>query len=411
MGSVERRVDVWDMTAGGLSVGDLLLGQMPADNKTPVAPSVEPSVANGQLATLMEVYSADLQALKGVQAHLEIAASESARPLTRTPMSVGSGGSPEVGVLQTTVSTAALPPGRYIARAVVTENGKPRGHIVRPFRVVAPPATAAGATLSTPSSLPAELAAALVANLPAVDRRELLTPDVLSAAFDAAERARPGAKAAFAAAKSGKLGPAALEALGAGDQPAAAFIRGVEFFSQGNLERALQQLQIAMQQAPTLAPVRLYLGAALAQSNRHREAASLLQTVPAEVAGAAPVARMAAVSWLRSGEFAQAIASLEKAAATDQFSARTLALAYVIGNRAADAVPLLANYLDANPKDQEGLLAGIYAIYASHMPAPRRDALDADRTRAQAWARAYRAQKGPHDALVDAWITHLQGVK
>jgi VWFA-related protein len=410
MASVERKVDVWDMTAPGLSVGDLLVGQLPADSKTSVVPSIEPTVSNGQLATLMEIYSADAQALKGLQAHVEIVTGEAGKPLTRTPMAIAAGASPEVGMLQAVVSTAALPPGRYLARAIVTDNGKPRGHILRPFRVV-PAAAEGAATIATPSALPAELGAALLANLPAIDRKDLLTPQVMAAAFDAAERARPAAKAAFAAAKAGKLGPAALEALGAGDQPAAAFIRGVEFFQQGNLERAVQQLQIAMQQAPTLAPVRLYLGAALAQANRHREAASLLQSVPADVAGPAPVARMTAVSWLRSGEFVQAIGALEKASATDTASARTLALAYVIGNRAADAVPLLVRYLEANPKDQEGLLAGIYAIYASHMPAPRRDSLDADRTRAQGWASAYRAQKGPHDALVDAWLTHLQGLK
>jgi VWFA-related protein len=409
MGSIERKVDVWDMSTPGVTVGDLLIGQMPMDNKAALAPSIEPLVSNGQLATMMEVYSASPQTLQALQAHLEIVSSEAGKPLTRTPMNIAAGSSPEVGSLQAVVSTAALPPGRYLARAVVTENGKPRGHIVRPFRVS--PAAAAAATLSTPSSLPGELAAALLATLPAVDRKDLLAPAVMTAAFEAAERARPAAKGAFAAAKAGKLGPAALEALGTGDQAAAAFIRGVEFYVQGNLERALQQLQIAMQQAPTLAPARMYLGAALAQSNRHREAASLLQSVPADAAGTAPVARMAAISWLRSGDFAQAIVALEKASAADPASARTLAMAYVIGNRAADAVPLLARHLTANPKDQEALLAGIYAVYASHSPTPRRESLDADRAQALTWAKAYRAQKGEHEALVDAWLSHLQGVK
>jgi hypothetical protein len=174
----------------------------------------------------------------------------------------------------------------------------------------------------------------------------------------------------------------------------------------------MQQLQVSMQQAPTFAPARLYLGAALAQGNRHREAAGLLQSVSADVAGPAPVARMAGLSWLRAGDASLAIAALEKGGAgTDGTTARTLALAYVVGNRAADAVPLLAKYLEGNPTDQEALLAGVYATYATHSPTPREETLAADRARAQTWAKAYSAQKGAHQALVDTWIAYLQSAK
>jgi tetratricopeptide (TPR) repeat protein len=249
---------------------------------------------------------------------------------------------------------------------------------------------------------------AMLANLPAVDRKELIAPGVLATVFTAAEKSRPAAKAAFATARAGSLGPAALEALSAGDQAAAAFLRGVDFFSQGQLDRAAQQLQIAMQQAPTFGPTRLYLGAAFAQGNRHREAASLLQSVGADLSTVAPVARMTATSWLRAGDAANAIAALEKANASgDAAVARTLALAYLAGNRAAEAIPLLARYLDANPKDQDALMAAIYATYSIHMPTPRKENLDADRARAQTWAKAYAAQKGERQALVDAWMKYL----
>jgi VWFA-related protein len=412
MGSVERKLEAWHMDGAALTVGDLLIGQVPTDKTSAIRPAVEPHVTNGQLATLMEVYASTPQALKGFTANLEILAREDAKPLMTSPMQISAGPSAEVGALHASVNTAALPPGRYFARAVVTEGGKPRGHITRPFRVVAGAVETGDRTSAyAPSVLPGELAAAMLANLPAIERKDLLAASVLSSVFDAAERSRPGAKAAFATAKAGKLGPAALEALGAGDQPAAAFIRGVEFFSQGNMERATQQFQIAMQQAPSLTPARLYLGVSLAQSNRHREAASLLQSVPLDTASSAPIAQMAALSWLRAGEFALAIAALEKLGTPDAASARTLALAYVIGNRSSDAVPLLTKYLDANPKDQEALLAGVYAIYASHTPNPRPATIAADRTRAQGWAKAYAAQKGAHQLLVDAWITHLQGIQ
>jgi predicted Zn-dependent protease len=149
----------------------------------------------------------------------------------------------------------------------------------------------------------------------------------------------------------------------------------------------------------------------LVQNNKHREAAGLLQSVPHDIAGPAPVARLAGLSWLRSGDASLAITALEKANASDSATTRTLALAYVAGNRPADALPLLARYLETNPNEQDILLAGVYATYASHTPSPRGETLVTDRTRAQSWAKAYASQKGAHQALVDAWIAYLQGPK
>jgi tetratricopeptide (TPR) repeat protein len=250
----------------------------------------------------------------------------------------------------------------------------------------------------------------MLANLPAVDRKELLVPGVMNAVLTAAERARPAAKGALASARAGKLGPAALEALAAGDQPMAAFLRGVDFFSQGLMERAIQQLQVAMQQAPSFAPARLFLGAALADGNKYREAAGLLQSVTPDVAGTAPVARMAGLSWLHAGDSSLAIETLQKAEA-DSTTTRMLGLAYVVGNRVGEAAPLLAKHLEANPKDQAALLAAIYAAYATHAPVPRADTIATDRAKAQGWAKTYAALKGSHQGLVDAWIGYLVSAK
>jgi VWFA-related protein len=409
LGSVERKVNAWEMNGGALTVGDLLVGQAPPPG-TPIAPAIEPVVVNGQLAALMEVYQPNLAA-DSLQATMEIVADENGRPLLTSPLQVGTGTSPEVGVLQGVINTSALPPGRYLARANVRQGGKPQGHIVRPFRVVAI-TRAANDAAPTGGVLPAAVLAALLANLPSVDAKDLVSPAVLSSVLSAAEQARPTAKTAFAAARAGSLGPAALEALAAGDQAVAAFLRGVDFYAQGQNDRALQQLQVAMQQAPGFAPTRLYLGAVLSQGNRHREAASLLQSVGTALAASAPVARMTALSWLRAGDAPNAIAALEKANATGDASvARTLALAYVAANRAGDAIPLLAQHLEKNPKDQEALLAALYAVYSRHQPTPQVDTLASDRTRAQSWAKAYASLKGEHQTLVEAWISYLQGLK
>jgi VWFA-related protein len=411
LGSVERKVEAWQMNTAGLTVGDLLIGEAPESN-VPLAPAIEPVVSNGQLAVMMEVYAAKLTT-DTLQATLDIVAEENAKPLLSAAMKVGSGRSPEVGVLHGMMSTTALPPGRYLARASVKEDGKARGHLVRPFRVAAPSAAAASGTpANMPARLPAEMLVAMLANLPPVERKELVAPTVLATVLASAEKARPAAKGAFAAARSGNLGSAALDALASGDQVTAAFLRGIDLFGQGQTDRAVQQLQIAMQQAPSFAPTRMYLGAALAEGNRHREAAGLLQSAGAELATVAPVARMAANSWLRVGDAANAITALEQANASgDTAVSRTLALAYLTANRGSDALPLLARSLEANPRDQDTLLSAIYATYVTHFPTARQESLAADRTRAQTWAKAYGSLKGERQALVDLWMKYLTSIK
>jgi len=409
VGSIERRITVYDMGGANLTVGDLMVAQVPNDAKQSISPSIEPLVKNGRLAAMMEVYAANVASTEGLQATLDVVPDEKSRPLLSQPLQVSTGGSAEIGVLSGVINTTTLPPGRYLARVTVTQGGKPRGHLLRPFRVVAG-APAAEAETPVVMPLPTALVSAMLTDLPVFDRKELLAPEVVNAVLTSAERARPAAKAALTSARSGKLGPAALEALTSGDQAMAAFLRGLDFFSQGQTDRALQQFQVSVQQAPGFAPARLYLGAALAQGNKYREAAGLLQSVPADVAGPAPVARMAGLSWLHAGDASLAITTLEKAT-PDPETTRMLALAYVAANRVSEAMPLLVKHLDTNPKDQPALLAGIYATYATHSPKARAESLTTDRTRAQAWAKSYSTLKGQHQALVDAWVTYLQGAK
>jgi tetratricopeptide (TPR) repeat protein len=404
LGSVERKVVAWAMDGKSLTVGDLLIGQ--ATGNAPIAPAIEPVIGNGQLAAMMEVYHPAL-APDALQATLDVVADENARPLLTMPLQIAGGPSSEVGVLQGVINTSALPPGRYLARASVRQGGKPQGHIVRPFRVLAPTRAVNDASPAH-TVLPAAVLSAMLASLPAVDVKELVAANVLASVLTAAEQSRPAAKSAFATARAGNLGPAALDALSAGDQVSAAFLRGVDFFSRGLHDRALQQLQVAMQQAPTFAPARLYLGAVLSQGNRHREAASLLQSA-GDLVLSAPVARLAAVSWLRAGDAPNAIAALEKANASGDASVRrTLAMAYVAADRPRDALPLLMQLIESNPKDQEALLAALFAIYSQHVPARQPETLAADRARAQTWARAYAALKGEHMTLVDAWMAYLR---
>jgi VWFA-related protein len=416
LGSVERKLDAWQMDGPGLSVGDLLVGPAADEKTTRVVPAIEPQVANGRLAAMLEVYAGAPQLLEGLQATLDVLPADAEKPITSAPMQVVSGSSPEIGTIQAMLNTSALPPGRYLARATIVQRGKAQGHFVRPFRVVAGAATATAAVPGayTPTALPPQLAEAILRDFPQIERKALLTPTVLNAVLASAEKSRsgPATKTAFATARGGKFGPAALAALEAGDQVLAAFLRGIDFFSQGQIDRAGQQFNLVMQQAPAFGPVRMYLGVVLSMASRHRDAASLLSSVPEDVTGAAPVARLAAINWLQAGDAGLAIESLEKAVKSgDPDATRALALAYIVGNRPVDALPLLVAHLEAQPTDQPALLAGIYATYAAHAGGASTETLAASRTRAQTWAKAYAAGGGTLQNFTQAWLKHLEGLK
>ena len=234
-------------------------------------------------------------------------------------------------------STTALPPGRYLARGTIRQGGKPQGHLIRPFRIVTePPRPPAARRAGGRRALPSEMAMVLLGGLSNFDRKELLAPAMLTSMFAAAESRPTGSKAAIKEARGGDLGGAAMTALGENDQVLATFLKGLELYQQAQLDRAAMQFQNSMQMAPTFAPSRLYLGAALAEGNRHREAAGLLQSA-ATAPPNAVIARVAGEEWIKAGQPALAITPLELAV---QQPARTtaqklLGIAYVLGGRPA----------------------------------------------------------------------------
>ena len=425
VGSVTRTVTAFQMDGPAMAMGDLLIGTVSPGDRTSMLPAIEPTIATGQIAALMEVYGPPslFQSLggtsgpqsAGLEATLEILADENGAPLATIPMRMAPGPSPEIVAAGAQVSTTMLPPGRYLARGVVRQGGKPQGHLLRPFRIIpeAPSLTGAPA-MAAPGALPGEMAMVLLGGLSPFDRKELLSPGMLTSALAAADARAAGSKAAVKEARAGDLGAAAMTALGDGDQALATFLKGLELMQQSQLDRAAVQFQSSMQMAPSFAPARLYLGAALASGDRHKEAAGLIQSGSPDSAPNAAIARMAGEEWIKAGQPGLAIAPLEQAIKQPDADAKArqlLGVAYVLGGRPTDAVPVLTPYLDANPTNQPALLAAIFGTYIRHLNAPQPATLAADRANVAKWSKAYAATKGPMQPLIAAWVKHLQGLR
>ncbi len=412
VGSVSRLVTAWQMDGPALAMGDLIVGGA-TEGKTMLAPAIEPAVSGGQMAALVEIYGGPAQ-LAGLEAMLEILPSEDAAPLATVPMRMIAGPSSEIVAGNAQFSTTALPPGRYLARSTIRQGGKAQGHMIRPFRILADaPSLSGGAPTAAVGAVPGEMAMVLIGGLGNFDRKELLTPASLTPMFAAAEGRAAASKPALKEARSGDLGSAAMTALGDGDQALAAFLKGLELLQLSQLEKAAVQFQSAMQIAPAFAPARLYLGAALAEANRHKEAAPLIQSAAASPLGPA-AGRLAGEEWIKAGQPEMAVTPLELAVqqpGADPKSRKLLGIAYVLAGRPADAVAVLTPYLATNPGDQAAQLAAIYGIYIRHLKTPQLNMLAADQANLAKWSKAYTAAKGAMQPLVGAWVKHVQGLK
>jgi VWFA-related protein len=415
VGSVSRAVTAFQMDGPGLTLGDLLVGSFEAGAKPSLEPTIEPAVS-GTIAVLMEAYSSSLGTAGaappfGLEATLDILTSEDGAPLASIPMRIGAGSSPEIANVSAQVNTSSLPPGRYLARGSVRQSGKPQGHMLRPFRIIAN-ATDAGAAAPT-GMVTQEVALVLLGGVDNFDRKTLLTPAMLTSMFTMADDRATGSRAAVKEARGGDLGAAAITALAENDQVLATFLKGLELYQSAQLDKAAMQFQNSMQMAPTFAPSRLFLGAALAAGNRHKEAAGLIQSTSTNPPNAA-IARLAGEEWIKAGQPALAIPTLERAmlqAPADMIAKKLLGIAYVLGGRSSEAVPVLTTYLDANPMDAAALLSAIFGTYQRHLTAPQPATLAADRANLAKWSKAYVGTKGPMQPLVAAWVKHVHDIK
>lgn len=408
-GSVEREVLAWQLNGDTLTLGDLLIAPLPAGNGQ-ISPQVEPRVHGGTLVALAEAYAPPTSQGAEVAARLDILRDEASRPLVSAPLQVTTGTSPEVRVAQGGVSVAVVPPGAYLARVSFTEGGAARGALIRPFRVL-PPRLIAG---SVPAAAPAELLGAVLASLPAASKDDVLDAATMAALWTAAEQGRtPPVLAAIKTARGGQMTDGALEALAAGDQAVASFVRGMDLLAKSQIDQAATQFQTAMRIQGSFGAARAMFGVCLLLANRDKEAAGLLMSVPSDAIPA--FSRLAGEAWLKAGQPSAAVTPLAQLAAArtgDARATRDLALAYALAGDAAQALPLLTTHLaGGGAKDGPAIALGVYTLYRRHVGGADAAALAADTAQARTWARAYAATRGPLAPIVEAWAGHLEGLK
>jgi VWFA-related protein len=141
-GSVERVIEPRLTEAGPIRATDLILGEG-ADRgwALPVAPSVTGEITKGTLYSYIELFGETPEIFARSSVTLEIQRSDGAAPVLRVPVQLDTpkeGGECICRVAPTRVRLSDLPPGEYIARAVIAMDLDSVGQVSRPFRIAPP---------------------------------------------------------------------------------------------------------------------------------------------------------------------------------------------------------------------------------------------------------------------------------
>jgi len=394
-GSVVRDVNAWKMAGEEFTYADLVVNHA-ATASAGLRPDVEPHVEADGVAAYMELYAASEATFDDVKVTFEIADDDSSPALLAIPVELKPGSQPfwrnAVGI----IGAEPLPAGRYVTRARILKGEKLAGVLVRPFILEPSPAVKGG-----PIVIPAAFA-----RVATFDRNAVLQPALLNRMLDSIAAKSASLKTAMTEARAGRYGAAALEALTAGDQQAAAFLKGLDLYAKGQINDAATQLNIAAGPRREFYPAALLLGACFAAGGKDRDAAGIWQMALGTEDRPLIAYTLLADARMRGGQADSVIDVLKPAYGknpTDDEIGRRLAVAYLITASFGEALPILDNYLTRHPSDPDVLFAAVLAQYqVSLLTGAELSA--ADKARLLKYERAY---KGPQQALMSKYVTAL----
>jgi len=395
-GGVVREVSAWKLGGEQFALGDLLIGDAGPDATPRIRPGVEPRV-RGNLGAFLELYSTLPGVLAASKVSFEIADDQDSPALLTSPAEVVAGGQPTQRAVQGVLSAALLPAGRYVARARILRDGNVAGVLVRPFILDVPEATAASAASPFTRGAVAKF-----------DSRVAMTSQVVGNLLDSVEKRFPDMKGPMAEARAGRYGTAAVEALLSGDQAAAAFFKGLDWYSKGQLNQAVIQLELAAGPRRDFFAAAFYLGATFAAAGRDRDAAGVWQMALGNEPRPQLAYTLLADARLRDGQPSSVIDVLKPAYGRtpgDDEIAHRLMAAYLMMGRYEEAIPVLDGYLSRHPTDEVALFAAVFAQYQ----VATRERLVLPAADLAKLARYVRAYPGPYQPLLAKYLQLMRG--
>jgi VWFA-related protein len=407
-GSVEHTFRAQLASAGQIRITDLLLAEVGAGGAQGLTPAVSADLTGDILQTYVELYSDAAEPLRNATAVIEVAETEDGRALDTAVARFQPEGEPLRRVAEASVPIAFLPPGQYVARAVVSAGGRKLGQVSRPFRIVrsAPSVAAPGASASRAPGTGAPIP--FTSTIDAFERTSVLAPPVVGFFLDrmnVGNRVGTPSPAAVAAAKAGRFDEA-LQQLSGTAPLASVFISGLALYAKGDLEGAAAKFRESLKLDSEFFPAAFYLGACYAARGQDREAAGAWQTSLVTQSDAPFIYTLLGDAFIRLRAYEQAVDILVEASQLwpdhDEVVMR-LGVAQASAGKPADAIPTLDRYLSRHPTDRATLLVAMRAIYDARSAGKGIGTAAEDRRRFDRYAAAYTAAGGPPLPEIETW--------
>jgi len=281
----------------------------------------------------------------------------------------------------------ALPPGKYVLRAILSSDGASIKTLTRGFEIAPPKVLLTSAEGLGNVSVDAELFLPIDdATMNPAFQRDAAVDEPTLAPFR--ERVAPSVKTAF-------------------DQ-------GVVFLAAGDYVKAEQSFKKAIDpDVDSTSPLTL-LAATFAAAGKDHEAASAWQTALVDGTEFPQIYQWLSGALLRTHDLGSARAILEEASdkwPEDARFTKPLAMLYGTFGRGREAVRTLERYLDDRQDDRDAYFYAVQWIYTVHSGGALVHSRAEDRKRAHEYGDAYAKARGPQAALVKQWVDYLDQEK
>ena len=408
-GSVEHTFRAQLSSAGPLRVTDLLIGERLNPRSEGVTPAVAGDISADALHGYVELYGDAEHALRDTTVAIEIASTAESRAIESVEARFApAAANPNRRTAEAVVPVALLPPGDYVARAVISVNGREAGRVHRPFRVPTARAVRASSPLGTaPGARPI---IPFISRPDTFERSSVLAPPVVGFFMERMDFGAAGAAGgadAIEAARAGRFEKAIATLESAGNQQlATTFLAGLSQLAKGDLEGAAQKFRESLRLNSSFFPAAFYLGACYAAGGRDRQAVGAWQTSLVTESDAPFIYTLLADAYIRLRELPSAQDILVEARKlwpdSDQIQLR-LGTVLALAGKGAEALAVLQPYLDRNPDDHERHFVVLRLLYEARQGGAAVTTAAQDRELFNRHAAAYAAAGGKQTALLDEW--------
>jgi len=379
VGSVEHEIHATLADANGVKFSELMAGG-PHEAGELLTPTIGYTVTFGTLHGYVEAYGPKAA---DITAEYEIATEPDAPALINLDAPPRPAGDSRV-IFSTKVPVQQLPPGKYVLRAIFSDQGRAVKTLTRSFEVAPPKVLMTSAEGLGAASVDSELF--LPVNEAGMagpfHREDAVKPQVIDLFR---ERIAPEIKAAF-------------------DQ-------GIAFLTAADYLKAEASFKKAIDPDTDSTVPLVYLAATYAAAGRNIEAANAWQTALIDGSDFPQLYQWLGDALLRERDFGAARTILEEAIGkwpSDARFTKPLAMLYGTFGRGREAVRTLERYISEREDDREAYYLGVQWIYTVHSEGAFVHGRADDAKLARLYADRYEKAGGPQVPLVKRWVEFLE---